>query len=400
MTDKKINSICFITPEYPVDGDMTNTFVDALICEIARQGIKCTVIAPFDVFRYLRHQGKKRPRHWTRVVNETVSFEIFAPPFYGFTGHKGIADISQSIYNRTVLHEYKRISKTESFDAIYGHFFGAGGVPAELIGRKYGVPCFVACGESSLDKLYGHENQKKYIDCITGLTGLICVSTKNKEEIVHTWGSKLKDTNTLMNKMRVFPNAYSEESFFKMNKDTIRDVLGISRDEFVISFLGRFQEHKGITVLNQALAKVEGVAAIFLGSGDIEPKCKKVLFAGQVNHDDVAKYLSASDVFVLPTRAEGCSNAIVEALACGLPIVSSDLPFNYDILNTKNSILVNPMSVEGVASAIDSLRRNTAMRMQLSEGALNTAKTLTISARAQGIIQFMSSCIKGNCDEV
>lgn len=394
ITGKKIDSICFVTPEYPVEGDMTNTFVDALICEIARQGIKCTVIAPFDVFRYLRHQGKKRPRHWTRVVNDKVSFEVFAPPFYGFTGHRGIADLSQSIYNKTVLNEYKRVSKTESFDAVYGHFFGSGGVPAELIERQYGIPSFVACGESSLSKLYRYEDQKKFIECLTGLTGIICVSTKNQEEIINTWGKELGKTDALLKKTRIFPNAYSKDSFFKMNKNEIRDEFAIGRDEFVVSFLGRFQEHKGLAVLNQALAKLEGTAAIFIGSGEIEPKCEKILFAGKVNHDDVAKYLNASDVFVLPTRAEGCSNAIVEALACGLPIVSSDLPFNYDILNTKNSILVDPLNVDEVALAIDLLRKNQKIRMSLSEGALNTAKTLTINARARNIVEFMNSCIE------
>ncbi len=66
----------------------------------------------------------------------------------------------------------------------------------------------------------------------------------------------------------------------------------------------------------------------------------------------IPNYICASDVFVLPTTAEGCCNAIIEAMGCGLPIVSSDRAFNYDILNEENSILVDPESVDEIDNAI------------------------------------------------
>lgn len=400
IVKNNIKSICFVTPEYPIEGDMTNTFVDALICEIARQGIKCTVIAPFDVFRYVRKQGKKRKRHWTRKVTDDICFEVYAPRYCAFLGHKGIADLSSKIYNRTVLNEFRRLSQKMSFDAVYGHFFGMGGVPAQMIGSRYNIPSFVACGESSLKKMYGNENQKRYIKCIEGITGIVCVSTKNKEEIIDTWGSEVNDLNQLKRKMKVFPNAYYPEEFFKMDKKAVREELGIKTDCFMISFLGRFQEHKGIGVLNQALKDFDDVGSIFLGKGDFKLDCPNICFCGQVNHDSVAKYLNASDVFVLPTRAEGCSNAIVEALACGLPVISSNLPFNTDILNETNSILLNPLSADEISSAIALLKNNEEKRLQLSEGALLAAEKLTIGERTLNILQFMNDKIEERHHEI
>jgi len=100
-----------------------------------------------------------------------------------------------------------------------------------------------------------------------------------------------------------------------------------------------------------------------------------------------------ADVFVLPTLAEGCNNAIIEAMACGLPIISSNLPFNWDVLDANNSILVDPMSVEDIASAIKALKDDKTRKESMSKAALSTAAELTTDKRAERIINFIESRI-------
>ena len=95
----------------------------------------------------------------------------------------------------------------------------------------------------------------------------------------------------------------------------------------------------------------------------------------------------------MPTLNEGCSNAIVEALACGLPVVSSNLPFNEDILDETNSILVNPMNVEEIASALLKIKESKAFRDKLAEGALLKASELRIDIRAEKIVDFITKKI-------
>jgi glycosyltransferase involved in cell wall biosynthesis len=116
------------------------------------------------------------------------------------------------------------------------------------------------------------------------------------------------------------------------------------------------------------------------------------LFKGALPHEDIPTYLNAADVFVLPTLAEGCSNAIVEAMACGLPIISSNLPFNWDLLNAENAILVDPMSVEQIATGIEKLLNHPALQQQMSLSALATVKDLTIEKRVRSILQFFQQC--------
>lgn len=388
-----MDQICFITPEYPIEGDMTNTFVDSLICEFARQGIKCVVIAPFDVVRFLRGKGKYRKKHWKKNVEGSV-ISIYAPRFFGALGNRFFASLSRKVYNRVVLRKFKSLNKTHRFDAVYGHFFGTGGLPAEIIGSRFSIPSFVACGESSLNKLYRYEKKDTFVRCVEKITGVICVSTKNQEEIKNVWFDDAERWEVVQKKLRVIPNAFSPREFFTLEKKKAREIVGLPKDKFIVSFVGRFQEHKGIVELIAALNDCEDVSSVFLGTGPIKPECRNVLFAGEVNHDQIVYFLNASDVFVLPTKAEGCSNAIVEALACHLPVISSDLPFNYDVLkNDYNSLLVDPNSVEQIRKAILSLKNDPSKREQLSNNAGVTAAQLTLNRRVEKIVSFMEERI-------
>lgn len=95
----------------------------------------------------------------------------------------------------------------------------------------------------------------------------------------------------------------------------------------------------------------------------------------------------------MPTLNEGCSNAIVEAVAAGLPIISSNMPFNDDILDDSNSIVVNPMDIDEIANAIKKLRDNYDLRKKLLEGSFKKAVDLRIDKRAEVVIKFIESKI-------
>ena len=92
---------------------------------------------------------------------------------------------------------------------------------------------------------------------------------------------------------------------------------------------------------------------------------------------------------MLPTRGEGCCNAIVEALSCGLPVISSDLPFNDDILNEQNSLRIDVEDVQQLRSSILHLYNNPQIRQALAEGAKGSAEKLKISVRAERIVKYM-----------
>ena len=167
--------------------------------------------------------------------------------------------------------------------------------------------------------------------------------------------------------------------------------LGITESDFVLAFVGWFINRKGSLRVSKAIEKLndDRIKIIFIGKGQEEPDCKGIIFKGALPHDEIPRYLNCADAFVLPTLAEGCCNAVIEAMACGLPIISSDREFNWDVLNADNSIMVDPENVDEIANAIAELRDNSEKRKEMSKAALHTAANLTIRIRAEKIAEFM-----------
>lgn len=220
---------------------------------------------------------------------------------------------------------------------------------------------------------------------ISYLSGIISVSSENKRELVQSGYVKKE----FEDKIKVVVNAINPDKFFQINKLDARKTLGLPEDAFIVAFTGHFIERKGIGVLSDALKDLNDVYSIFIGKGPIQPACNNILHKGAVPHDKVHMYLNAADVFVLPTIAEGCCNAIIEALACGLPVISSNLPFNDDLLDETCSIRVNPKDADEIRNSIITIKENSELSKRLSLGALKKAALFSLSNRASTIISFI-----------
>lgn len=375
--------ICFILDWYPTPTNNGCIFAKHLICAIADQGFDCVVIAP----RIKNAQTENVPYERNEKTENGNPIRIFTPTYWHLSSRKQTMKLSMNNHYKAVM----KVIKKESLhlDAVYGHFIYQCGLTAARVGKELGVPSYCACGENSLRLTPGNEPYStgmKYAgwkEILNGLTGIISVSSYNKELLLKNGFYDNKQ------RIAVFPNGFDGRKFYPMDKAEARTQLGFSEDQFIIAFTGAFSKRKGIDKLNRVLKNCDDVYSIFLGDGELRPDCENILFCGKVTNDQVALYLNAADVFVLPTKGEGCCNAIIEALACGLPIISSDLAFNDDVLNENNSIRIDVEDEQQIAEAIKTLKMDTNKRERLVQGSVDSSKSLSINERAKNILKFM-----------
>ena len=373
-------NILVLSHDYPDDRRSTFPFVKQLVDEFANQGHSIQVVAPYSLTHNKRFIKQKKIYF---CGNGRVT--VYRPYYLSFSNYT-IAGYSPNHWFVRMAFDQGLKMLGEKPDIVYGHFWAIAYYGFDFA-QEHNIPLFVATGESIINFRCDTFDKKKFCDYVSGV---ICVSSKNRDESVEL-GLVTKE------KCVVIPNAVNNDLFKTLDKKKCRQKLDFPKDAFIIAFVGGFSERKGVKRVSEAVCRLDNkktVFSIFIGDGSEEPDCPNILFKNRLPHEQIPEYLNAADAFVLPTLHEGCCNAVIEAMACGLPIVSSDRLFNRDVLDETNSILVDPLDINAIADAIRVLRDNRSMRDKLASGALLKAKTLTIDNRADAILKFIRNKIK------
>lgn len=168
-------------------------------------------------------------------------------------------------------------------------------------------------------------------------------------------------------KLSYIPNAVDTEFFKPGDKDKAKDILDIKKEGKIILYTGRFLREKGIDVILDAIPavvkKLPQTVFLLIGGGYDENIVGSWLKSNPRIKDNVRiiPYLSygrmpyaymASDVFIQPSRAEGLSRSILEAMACSVPVVASDVGGNPELVNEKTGVLVKTGDHQGTADAV------------------------------------------------
>ena len=362
-----------------------NVFFQNLIFAMADAGVNCTVISPVPVTKYRRAISVvSKERIDTTPRGGKV--RVIHPRFISLSSKKigpiNTGYYSEILFQKAALKAAKEL--TETFDAVYGHFILAGGLSAIQIGRMKGIPSFFAYGECNYDteveRTYGPIRSED----IKGLSGIIAVSTNN---------ANILKSKPVFNgiPMIIAPNSVDMSLFYKRDKEKCRKELGLPSDKFIVGFVGGFIERKGDKRLLEAVNGIDGVYVAFAGRGDNPPSGEKVLFCQALEHEQVPVFLNAIDVFCLPTQNEGSCNAIVEAASCGLPIISSDLPFNDDLLTGENSMRINPNSVDEIRGAIKRVYMDQDYRETIGRLVYRDSRVFSIENRCRRILEFIEN---------
>jgi len=374
--------IVVISHSFPTSKTIDFVFVDQLCREFADKGIEVTVVAPQSVTKCL-FRGVPFVKIKSTVKTDKGNLFTLYRPFWISLGSKWTKYVRNS-FPAAVNRALYRIR--EPIDVLYGHFWAQANA-AFPYAKSHHIPLFAVAGEGELDT-HKKMTKESIRDIREYVSGCICVASKSKHESIDA-GFAIEE------KCIVIPNAVNPQLFYKRDQKEMRQKHGFNQHDFIVAFVGQWNSRKGVQRLCDALNKLNdpNIKAMFMGRGAEVPTYDHTIFQGTVDHDTLPEYLCCADIFVLPTNNEGCSNAVIEAMACGLPIASSNMEFNWDILNERNSILFDPMNVDEIAAAIKRLYENEELRSSLAAGALATAKELTISVRADKIVKYIKSKI-------
>lgn len=382
-----MNHICFVVNKYPNPYEpYMLIFLQQLAWKMADMGKKVTVICPLPINININY--RKIPQHTVETTDNGAEINVYWPKTIGFgQSHYifGKSPVAATAYFMEKAAERIVRGFDEKPDVIYGHFLAPSGVVAARLGRTFGIPAFFAYGEAH-DTIgqFGAKRAKKELESVAGV---IAVSSYLKKQLVDEGVVEKR-------KIEVFPNGINKGRFYQIDKKKAREELGLPLDEVLAGFVGAFNHRKGVLRVCDAIDQLDGVKLICAGKGEENPQSNKCIFKKSLNPEQIPIFNSAADFFVLPTLNEGCSNAIVEAMACGLPIISSNRAFNDDILYDDCSIRVDPENVVEIRNAIRQLVNDPEKRKKMSSAALRRSSELTLDVRAKRILSFMESCVE------
>lgn len=205
-------------------------------------------------------------------------------------------------------------------------------------------------------------------------------------------------------RVSVIPNGVNSDLFKPIPKRISRTELGLPTNKKIILTIGTLHEVKGQSFFIDAMSilrrEIQDFTAIVIGSGPLEKSLRKrieklglsqeVLMYGWLPHNQLPLWISACDVFVLPSLNEGLPTVIPEVMACGRPVVGTRVGGIPEVVSSNETgFLVKPQDAESLAQAISEALG----REWNSEDIREHAKKYSLREISQRVIQVYERVI-------
>ncbi|SFL84957.1 glycosyltransferase [Salibacterium qingdaonense] len=240
-------------------------------------------------------------------------------------------------YSSWMWSTFRRLRASgQDVDVIHAHYAFPSGVPARMMAKRYDIPYVVTCHGGDLNKMAKKgrfiRNQTKRI--LQDAAHVIVVGEDLLQQVVD-------DFDVPEDKVSMFSMGVDSRVFYPRPQMDMQEVLELSPYEKHILYVGNVIEEKGIEDLVEAFPKVKyelpNARLHVIGPARQEDYLQKlkdrlteleaeeaVTFHGAKTQQEVAEWMAASDLFVLPSHTEGFGLVAVEAMACGTPVVGTN----------------------------------------------------------------------------
>ena len=264
----------------------------------------------------------------------------------------------------------------EDIDIIHGHYLFPAGAAAVEVGKEHGIKTYVTAHGSDMFELYKTQPLMRSTlkKVLRDADGVFAVSNALRHEIIAT------GVQGISNKTKLCWNSVDINKFSSKKNDSFKKENKLE-DKPIVLFIGNLIKRKNVDSLLEAKKIANSdYYLVIVGDGPQFKKLNKkvqdegirdVIFTGSRN--DVENIIPSCDVLVLPSFSESFGLVLIEALACGKPVIGSDVGGITEIINDDVGLLVNPNKVSSIAEAIDKIINDEDFRLILSLNARNRA---------------------------
>lgn len=255
------------------------------------------------------------------------------------------------------------IRQSFQFDIIDAHWAYPDGVAAAILAEAFSVPLALTVRGDDINVIPNNFMRRQLIRWALQKASIVIALSKDLKERAQLLGASTAKTV-------VVPNGINNQIFCPGDRLEARRRLGLPLLGRILLSVGRLHSSKGYPLLVEALARllteIPDLRLAIVGEPDHEADARpaieaaatrlgvseKVQLIGAQRHSAMADWYQAADLFCLATSREGSANVLIEALACGLPCVTTPVGGNPDIISTPDvGILVAP-EVEDLTRAI------------------------------------------------
>jgi glycosyltransferase involved in cell wall biosynthesis len=306
------------------------------------QELPLTVISPQPWFPLQGMLRRFRPyfRPAMPLHERQHGIDVYRPRYLSVPGVlKRFDGWLMALGARATVHRLRREGRADIIDA---HFAYPDGYAAVRVGRAMGTPVSVTLRGTEVRHARDPALRPRLATALQGATRVFAVSSSLRAMAL--------ELGLPPGRALVVGNGVDATYFSPLPRADARRALRLPVDARVLVTVGGLVERKGfhrvIACLPQLLARFPTVHYLVVGSagpeGDFSAELhrqvaagglqERVHFLGGLPREGVQQALSASDVFVLSSRNEGWANVLLEAMACGLPVVASDVGGNAEVV--------------------------------------------------------------------
>jgi 1,2-diacylglycerol 3-alpha-glucosyltransferase len=269
----------------------------------------------------------------------------------------------ERIYRLLFFVDFLKVRKygrmLRKYGVVISHFYPMN-VLAIYAKKKYGVKYIYHNHGIAYPHLFSKISERVYMEIFRFLTNWTAKKADSAISISEFLRKELKKETGLNSKV-VYDPIDKKRFHLGISGSDVRKKYNLGREP-VCLYVGRISPHKGIHLLIKAfnlfLKKIPNAKLLIVGKptfNDYFKKLKKisnesVIFAGFVEDSELPKYYAACDVYTTATLWEGFNMTVVEAQACGKPVVAFDLCSHPEVV--KKGKLVKPFDVKAFADAI------------------------------------------------